>query len=285
MKKFLLFLLLIITGSFYQAKSQIMLDPNNRWTYLESEYAWGYRSVSFFINGDTTLNQISYKKILVTSDSISTSGQFWSALREDTIAKKVYSFSWRYPQEVLLYDFGLAAGDSFLFPMFYDSNTYVKLDSITLIMLLDGSIRRKFNFSYEWLNWIEGIGSEISLDYPLTIDPDRGFQLFCFQKSNARLYFESNWFNGNSCYVPFTGINTINKIDVEISPNPASNSFKIKGEQLQSYQLTDLNGKIIQENKITNDDELIPILSVSSGLYFLKVIGKEGIAVKKLIIN
>ncbi len=284
MKKIKLYLFIILVGSFFQAKSQNLLDTNNLWTCLESEYAWGYRSVTFFINGDTTINQMSYKKLLATTDSTSTSGQFWSALREDTVSKKVYSVSWTNPPEVLLYDFGIAAGDSFLFPS-YSSNFYAKLDSITTITLLDGSVRRKFNFEFEWMNWIEGIGSDMSVDYPSTMDPDRGFNLFCYQKSNTRLYFEANWYNENSCYVPFTGINTINKIDVEISPNPASNSFKIKGEQLLTYQLTDLNGKIIQENKITNDDELIPITSVSSGLYFFKVIGKEGIAVKKLIIN
>ncbi len=285
MKKFLLFLLLIISGSFYQAKSQNLLDTNNKWTYFESEYAWGYRSISLFIDGDTTINQISYKKIMASVDSVATVGNFWAALREDTLTKKVYSISWAYPHEVVIYDFGLAVGDSFLFPL-QGSDYYYKLDSITAITLLDGSVRRKFNFNYGILNWIEGIGSEISLNYPITMDPDIGFRLLCFEKSNIQLYFDSSWQDlGNSCYIPFTGINTINKIDVEISPNPASNSFKIKGEQLLSYQLTDLNGKIIQENKITNDDELIPITSVSSGLYFLKVIGKEGIAFKKLIIN
>jgi hypothetical protein len=66
-----------------------------------------------------------------------------------------------------------------------------------------------------------------------------------------------------------------NLISVNVFPNPVSNSvsidYKNSNFQGHSYRLTDVNGKIISENKIIETQSKIDVAELNSGVYFILI--------------
>jgi hypothetical protein len=79
-------------------------------------------------------------------------------------------------------------------------------------------------------------------------------------------------------------------IDLELSvyPNPTTNYLTLKTEDNAnlSYQLYDLQGKIIESKKVTANSTTIVMEGLSKATYFLKVTNnKQGIKTFKIIKN
>lgn len=77
------------------------------------------------------------------------------------------------------------------------------------------------------------------------------------------------------CYefVQSTGINKTMADDIQVYPNPASGYLMIKSKSpLQRIQLTDLTGKIVYQQSVSNGVELISIdiTNLSKGIYLLR---------------
>jgi len=73
-------------------------------------------------------------------------------------------------------------------------------------------------------------------------------------------------------------------------PNPATNFLTLKMEDYKienlSYQIYDINGKFLSDQKINSNETLIPMESMPSANYFLKVIqGDKEIKTFKIIKN
>ncbi|MBK7667166.1 MAG: T9SS type A sorting domain-containing protein [Sphingobacteriaceae bacterium] len=67
----------------------------------------------------------------------------------------------------------------------------------------------------------------------------------------------------------------LNSVSINVFPNPTSQSviidFKAADFKNHSYQLTDVNGKLISENKITESQSKINVTEMSSGIYFISI--------------
>lgn len=74
---------------------------------------------------------------------------------------------------------------------------------------------------------------------------------------------------------------------IEIFPNPNSGAFIIKNKSLVSanYQLTSVEGKIIQQNFQVNPGDNYYDFNLESGIYILHEIGKIGILSYKIIVK
>lgn len=76
---------------------------------------------------------------------------------------------------------------------------------------------------------------------------------------------------------------------LKLYPNPAQNSITLEvipGLQLDSVEIFDLNGKLIQSLDLSNTtDQLLElnISSINSGVYFLKVVSPEGTSTLKFV--
>jgi photosystem II stability/assembly factor-like uncharacterized protein len=77
----------------------------------------------------------------------------------------------------------------------------------------------------------------------------------------------------------------LNDSQVKVHPNPTDNFLNIecKDAIAQSYQLTDLQGKIVLEDKMESNQEQINISGIGQGIYFLKIHCKEGIRSEKIL--
>ncbi|MBI2966832.1 MAG: choice-of-anchor B family protein [Bacteroidetes bacterium] len=87
------------------------------------------------------------------------------------------------------------------------------------------------------------------------------------------------------------GVEELEKMTLEIFSNPSAKHFLLSlllpTEQEIHYTLSDLKGKILfekrQEFRKGNSIVRIPVHGCSAGIYFLKISGKDGIAVKKIV--
>ena len=74
-----------------------------------------------------------------------------------------------------------------------------------------------------------------------------------------------------------TGIEEALGISLEVSvyPNPATDFVKLKIENYEilnlSYQLYDINGSLIKDNKVEGNETNIPMQNLLPSMYFLKV--------------
>lgn len=88
------------------------------------------------------------------------------------------------------------------------------------------------------------------------------------------------------------GVNSNPNINLSMSvyPNPSTTFINLKIEKTDlknlSFQLYDVQGKILFSKQITNSETAIPLNEYSSGDYFLKVINdKEELKTFKIIKN
>lgn len=69
---------------------------------------------------------------------------------------------------------------------------------------------------------------------------------------------------------------TAQNLNLQVYPNPTSEVLLLQIPDFDSqnfmYQLTDVNGKLIESKKITGETESINVLHLATATYFLKVI-------------
>jgi hypothetical protein len=73
--------------------------------------------------------------------------------------------------------------------------------------------------------------------------------------------------------------------ELDIYPNPCSDNFYLSldtDEDILDLSITDIHGRLIRYNKIENNT-IIPVADLASGVYFLKISDGSNIYNKKLI--
>jgi hypothetical protein len=72
---------------------------------------------------------------------------------------------------------------------------------------------------------------------------------------------------------------------LKLWPNPAQDLLNVESEknQMESISILDMNGKTILHKNITDFQTILDISFLSSGVYFIKAIYQEGIAIEKFV--
>ncbi|MBC7694331.1 MAG: S8 family peptidase [Burkholderiales bacterium] len=85
-----------------------------------------------------------------------------------------------------------------------------------------------------------------------------------------------------------TGINesASTNYDWRIFPNPAKTSITISQTEptFNRYEIYDINGKLISENKIQNILQKVNLTNYAEGMYIVKLIGNQKVAFKKIVV-
>ena len=118
-------------------------------------------------------------------------------------------------------------------------------------------------------HWIEGIGSTGGIA-PGQEYEDAGNYLVCFTKNGETTFFNE----ATMCDNTFLGLDDLSKDKVTLSPNPITTVAILKLPQSlpnASIKYYDLNGKLIQEAKITDNEVLISKDDFVTGMYFYQV--------------
>jgi len=289
MKKIATILLLIgLATNSYSQLNYFFPDSNSYFSV-----SW----MKFWFEGDTVFDNLKYKKVyLQTHDSIADfkKASYFTAIREDTIAEKVY-FYYK-ANEYLLYDFSVNVGDvvSFysLWPWWQPTLKEREVLSIDSI-LIDNHYRKRINFIDDgWRapeSWIEGIGSTNGIFFPgyfYEVDVMDWTVLLCVH-INERLIYHTDYYN--NCYVREFGVNiSENKKEIfKIYPTVADKVLYIEtGSNVEGfdYKIISMQGQIVGMGQITSNT--INIANLNHGIYLILVSeskNKKSVGVQKII--
>ena len=301
MKK--LFLLLLIISVNYSGYSQTLVKENKLWsnTELGSEHGSDYRSYYIKFYNDTTINDLKYKKIWRSNDSLQTNWFQHGYIREDS-TKKVYKYNQQYQKDELLYDFAVEVGDSLEVRNSTDTSYfyYIYANYITYIKLENSpdSVKKIYFYSspdtldgYITAIWIETVGSTMGILFGLkNIGLTGGtWALVCYFENDTLKYHNTGFTNCFPTGFP-ESINEEIKSNniIKTSCNNMLLSFcfgslNTKNSLLQIYKL---NGVLILEKKLTGDKTMqIPCNTFMNGIYLYRFVNNKTAISDKFLIS
>lgn len=294
MKKIVLisFLIMLCTVSFAQL----------RYFFPDSNACFSAGEFKFWFNGDTTINELKYKKVYMQyHDSIPDfdRASYYSSVREDTLAEKIYMFAFGDTVERLIYDFTLREGDSVRVSNFCPELCYTpewenlnicpvpvveRVDSI----LIGDSYRKRLvlskndPYSDQWfeLCWIEGIGSSNGPFTPLescTVDTGFIFPLLCVHIDGELVYQPYSEVEGWDVCYPHEGsggfgmFNAQTMGSISVFPTVADDILKIEHSDVldngYKYSIYNIWGEQISDGKL--DSDMINVSNLESGMYMI----------------
>ncbi len=295
MKKLLLLTITMLALTISYSQTNIyhsFPDSNAIWNVTYYGYQAQCSKYSYTLNSDTVVNSVTYKKIfkqlsyypynLMMNDCdwccpSLLSVYYAGALREDTIAHKVYFLPESYNTDTLLYDFNLAVGD----PIPFSWNnwcSYLQVGSIDSV-LIGTNYRKRWNFNIpnnECLSsyassMIEGIGNTFGLLERFDFFEQGGY-LDCFSQNNHTLY---PTYSPNSGCTLVSGVEEKSQVSFKVSPNPLSYQATIQFEnKLQNATLSLYNcfGQKVKEITNINDQTIILTRdNLTNGLYYAQL--------------
>ena len=77
----------------------------------------------------------------------------------------------------------------------------------------------------------------------------------------------------------------ISTIGVSIYPNPTNGKFTIEANNIETVEITNIEGQLIKQIEVKNDKSSIDLNLEVKGVYFAKIITKRGNIIKIIIIK
>jgi len=243
------------------------------------------------ISGDSLINGIKYKKVIITPPKYFGS---LNLLREDTTLKKVYQYIDYYPTgyEELIYDFSMNVGDT----IWIESYPWILVsisDTIPSPCMMGDTITCSLNpkrvFWFESSDiypivWIEGIGSISGLflyNYPWC----RDYKILCHFDSNQTWNYHYKAYNETiACQLPVLVANLDINSSIKIYPNPSSSKeIIIQGDHLKMIKVLSNMGIVLNELLLSENKNIVQ-LSYPQGMYLVEVILNDGTKIIKKVI-
>ncbi len=237
---------------------------NAQWNiYLEysiSEAPTDTVLLRYFLCGDTTVNQLNYKKLCLEKGNLANPVRELAGLIREQDKRIYYTgtdfLGFPHEKEWLLYDFDVQKGDTVWHAQTgYDYSVIEKIDSVIVGSQLRRrykvNTRRNYYFQDEEF-WIEGIGSVKSgLLGHITDIPTccyHFWEFVCYSENGTEKYLNPSF---DDCYPSFL-LNSLdgglNLPEITIYPNPANDFLIIKNvpvDEIFRIKIFDLTGRQI----------------------------------------
>jgi hypothetical protein len=214
---------------------------NAQWNvYLEysiSEAPTDTVLLRYFLCGDTTVNQINYKKLCLEKGSLANPARGLAGLIREQDKRIYYKgtdfLGFPHDEEWLLYDFNVHEGDTVWH--FNSGHDYTVIEKIDYVEI-DGQLRRRYKVD-TWRNyyfedeeyWIEGIGSiKNGLLGHITDIPTccyHFWEFVCYCENGTEKYLNPSY---DDCIPSFLLSSSEYKIplhEITIHPNPVIGNF------------------------------------------------------------
>lgn len=288
MIKYILISLLFVSLYFDVSSQDYYPFPteNANWNifleYSISEGPLDSTVLRYSLNGDTTINQIAYKRLCLESgnieDPIITPV---GGLRE--VDKKIYFIGNDYlgmehATELLLYDFNLQIGDTIKHDNRERYSIITDIDSVEV----DGELRKRYeiNSRSDYPNkeqeyWIEGIGSiKNGLLGLITDVPTCCYHFWehvCFKENGIVKFLNPSFSECLPENLLSSTENSFQISNIRIYPNPVKNELFIDVLSLKNelfLRLVDNNGKIVLQKQIKSKNSRIKMIE-KTGIYYL----------------
>ncbi len=288
---FTLIFVVIVPVAFAQTYYPLV-DTNKLWsTAYETYTPWQLKSKYFKFSEDTLINSYTYKKIMMSADSLHSVWSCIGFIREDS-TKKVFNIMPPDTTESLLYDFNVNIGDTI-----YLHEIDFIVDTVDTIFFGE-KFRRKIiiypyfdTSSFAKEEWYEGIGSlEGLLESGTAWAIGSDNFLLCFYENDILKYINPQH---SDCYVNINYMNQVEnsekKKDILLYPNPANNQLNIYCNlDINDFELViyDIYQRIIRTIPISEKHAIISLNDLNNGLYFCMIKKDSQILIKvKLIIQ
>lgn len=293
-------ILLMLLVPVYSAAQeyQPLLNEDAHWNYEHQitclPFVIAFYNYSVFLEGDTTINDTTYKKVYRPHREWTTANEgclepmlqdtgYVGGLREDEAERMVYFFPPGEDEEseILLYDFSMELGDTLnpYLSVNWDSNVPI-VDSVDFVEI-NGNMHKRMFIRSDWNHYIiEGIGSNFGLVEPFpnaTVDAPVT-ELIC-------------WTNGDGHYPDsveacnlITDVQEIatRKTEISVFPNPAVETIRIQSSEELSgkeieVQIVNDKGQVVHQEKGTyRSTKTISIAHLSAGTYLVRMkVGPE----------
>lgn len=146
------------------------------------------------------------------------------------------------------------------------------------ITSLDVQLRSKFNGSYTSLSQIPGISDMLPMQLPV-VDTTKSYLYWVknMKYPILEVEFTNNYDsvkNLNFKYAYLSNIETTSSGYLKIYPNPATDfiNFDLENSSNYTFFVIDITGKIIEEKKFFENNNLLNIKDYSEGMYFFKIV-------------
>ncbi len=257
----------------------------------ENDYHFSKLSLS---EEDTIIENETYKKLfLLSSNNPNTAiPHYIGGLREN--AEKQVFYKRDTLESVLLCDFSLSIGDTFIQKTVFGDYSTFEVKAIDTIIYEDIP-RRKFTIGLSSSDiliayWIEGIGNYEGLLFESSIHistADNWGRIRCYEHNEVLLYHNFSQ-GGNDCITPLISLDDISLQDNSITlyPNPANSNVNISSENvINSIEIFNSLGQSVYKSNVKSREKVIDINSLSKGVYVIGVNTEKGYIKKKLIKN
>jgi hypothetical protein len=284
----------IILHSVASGQNEIpFVDTTKVWNILEIDVAPTSKVTSIIkFSGDTIWNEINYRKVFQSVDSLQTNWTLYGMIREDTTCKVYFKFL-ADTSDRLLYDFNAEVGDSLYIPTQINEYPPLIVDSIDILFLSDTPRKRYFlhrGGKNKGMNeiWIEGIGSLYGVIYSgYAGSSGKILELLCFYENDTLIYQNPDY---ESCFITtYADKNPFSNIKVKIYPNPVTNKFILEVENIHVMngviEIFDLGGKNILKINLNKKNQVVLYKNnLSPGLYFYRLSNNDMFIVSGKII-
>lgn len=259
-------------------------------------FCWSYYTK---IEGDTSINEIQYKKVKTSNDSFMdkwTNKGFIREEKQQYIFRKINSET-----ECLLYDFGCSVGDTLNLNCSCLDNSLFKVDSIKYLPVL-GEERKHIYLTY-LINdsikgpteyWIEGIGSITGIlngGGHGNCMTGGGEMLLCCLKNKVEIFHATDYDN---CFLGQKIVNSalvshVNDRILKTGPNPATDRIIISNPgniKIRKIEIIDLSGRVVQNwAGLGLRENVLQLKNILPGIYLVKMETDFGVKTEKLVIQ
>lgn len=276
-------------------------DIDSKWNVAKTYPAANQQNPDFVattttvygFQGDTLIDNELWFKFYSTSDSMFQSDLLYHGLLRVENNKVFYLDTLN--QLDALYDFSLNVGDSVLYDlngMFPEWLQVINVDSIQI----NGDYYRRLKFAEPIMNafdelnevWIEGIGSvhgPLFPYFPVKFSQEIPDSLFvtCTFSGNQQVWQHQSY---SGCYINIVlSVDQLDLFDFKIYPNPFMNIIHIENIGIQEYELTMMNsmGQIVKQLQINNNNTIIDLSELKSGIYFLRIESRDNAKTMRII--
>ena len=275
MKKFYLLLLnlLLFCASSAQPYESMFGQQSTFWVIEWSNFA-GKTIDTIFVVNDTSVNNISYKKIRLHSTGMN--AQKDGLLRENTQIGKVWYRSVDYnlypddTLEVEIANFSLNIGDTFDIGGDFPIADSVKIVDSVYYQGARKIIQFKGMYKYgEKYNLVEGVSGLQGVFYKQRYIPIQEDYLLCAYKDGVNTFLNKYYKicnpNHNTSVVP-----DFENLKLIIYPNPVNDIIQINNVTTGTkWQIIDMYGKLHFEGMITDSSLPIYAQNLPIGVYFI----------------
>lgn len=224
---------------------------------------------------DTIINDLMYKKIHRTSDSLQAKWEVIGYIREDTLGR-VYKLLQSNESEVMLFDYSLQKGDSL------NSTPTLYIDSVQIKPFGYSDTLRK-HYYINGAVWVEGVGSLSGPLFGVDLIYMAGlyFQLLCYFESDQLVYSNPKY---SSCFPVSTEMFGVLRHYLHKFTSNSFAHFQVESINTQGaeFQVLNIMGKTIYSRKLVGLTEWeVPLTGLPPGIYIYRLRTAGGVLAGK----